>query len=167
MNCKLGLFALFFSSLLWQTEVEGMAGTGMEKEPDVVLRKQDSGTEITVKAGQVIPVQLARVGGTGYWWYAQNPDGRYFFPLPEETRTVSDGRVGGPVLGLWTFRAKEKGTSEIKMDYYPRWEGSDRAIALFIVKIRIESDTCSRESRRLGILAHLKKMDHLQILVNV
>ena len=115
-----------------------MAGARVEKEPDVVLRKQDSGKEITVKAGQVIQVRLEGVGGTGYRRYTQNPDARYSLPLSEETRTVSDGRVGGPVLGLWTFRAKEKGPSEIKMDYYRGGEGSDRALDHFIVKIRIE-----------------------------
>ncbi len=118
MNRKLGLFTLLFFSLLWQIEMGGMAEASMENDPDVTLQKQDSGKEITVKAGQVIQVQLEGMGGTGYWWYAQNLDARYVLLLSEKTRTVSDGRLGGPVLGLWTFRAKEKGTTEIKMDYY-------------------------------------------------
>ena len=56
----------------------------------------------------------------------------------EKTKSVSDGRVGGPVLGLWTFRAKEPGTVEIKMDYYRIWEGSAKAIDHFQVRIKVE-----------------------------
>jgi len=81
MNCKLGLFALFFSSLLWQTEVEGMAGASMEKEPDVVLRKQDSGKEITVKAGKVIQVQLERGGESAIGGMHKTPAPGIFCPF--------------------------------------------------------------------------------------
>jgi hypothetical protein len=51
----------------------------------------------------------------------QNLDARHLELLSEKTRAASDGRVGGPVLGLWTFQAKEPGSTEIKMDYYRKW----------------------------------------------
>jgi predicted secreted protein len=115
-----------------------MAGVSMGNEPDVVLQKQDSGKEITIKAGQGIQIQLEGLGGTGYWWYVENLDARRMELLSEKTKSVSDGRVGGPVLGLWTFRAMEPGTVEIKMDYYRIWEGSAKAIDHFQVRIKVE-----------------------------
>jgi predicted secreted protein len=134
---KMVLFT-FLASLWGLTEFSGMAGVCMGNEPDVVLQKQDSGKEITIKAGQGIQIQLEGLGGTGYWWYVENLDARRMELLSEKTKSVSDGRVGGPVLGLWTFRAMEPGTVEIKMDYYRIWEGSAKAIEHFQVRIKVE-----------------------------
>ena len=119
--------------------LSGLSEVGaMGKEPEVTLQKQDNGKEINLKAGQVVQVQLAGTGGTGYWWYVQNLDARLLELLSEKTKAASDGRVGGPVLGLWTFQAKEPGSTEIKMDYYRKWEGIARAAERFQVKITIE-----------------------------
>ena len=132
------LFTFFFFSLIWQSVVGEMAGASMENEPDVILNKQDSAKEISAKPGQVIQVQLEGMGGTGYWWYVQNLDARHVELLSEKTKAASEGRVGGPVLGLWTFRVKEPGTTEIKMDYFRSWEGVASALEHFRVKITVE-----------------------------
>ena len=138
MKGRMFLFTFFFFSLICQPGVGGMAGANMENEPDVILNKQDSGKEISSKPGQVIQVQLEGMGGTGYWWYVQNLDTRHVELLSEKTKAVSDGRVGGPVLGLWTFRVKEPGTTEIKMDYFRSWEGVASALEHFRVKITVK-----------------------------
>jgi len=119
--------------------LSGLSEVGaMGKEPEVILQKQDNGKGMKLKAGQTFQVQLEAMGGTGYWWYVQGPDARHLELLSEKTRAASDGRVGGPVLGLWTFQAKERGTTEIKMDYYRKWEGVGKAIEKYRVKITIE-----------------------------
>ena len=133
------MFLLTFLASLWGlTEFSGMEGVSMGNEPDVILQKQDNGKKITVKAGQVIQIQVEGMGGTGYWWYVQNLDAERVELLSEKTKVASDGRMGGPVLGLWNFRAKEPGTTEIKMDYYRSWEGSAKAADHFQVRITIE-----------------------------
>jgi len=81
----------------------------MEKDPGVILRKQDDGTEVKLKAGQSFQIQLEATGGTGYWCYLKPPDARHVELLAEETRVQADGRLGGPVLGIWTFQAWEHG----------------------------------------------------------
>jgi len=134
---KMVLFT-FLASLLGLTEFSGMAGVSMGNEPDVILQKQDSGKEITVKVGQDIQIELEGLGGTGYWWYVENFDARPMELLSEKTKSVSDGRAGRPVLGLWTFRAKNPGTVEIQLDYYRIWEGSAKAIDHFQVRIKVE-----------------------------
>ena len=131
------LFTLFIS-FAGQTELGGMAGVSMANEPDVILTKQDNGKEITLKVGQVIQVQLEGIGGTGYWWHVENLDPSHWEILSEKTRPVSNGRLGGPVLGFWTFRAKGPGTAEIAMDYYRTWEGVAKALDHFGVKIKIQ-----------------------------
>lgn len=119
--------------------LSGISTVGaMGKEPALILQKQDSGKEITLKPGQIVQVQLTGIGGTGYWWYVQGPDARHLELVSEKTRVTSDRRVGGPVLGIWTFRAKEPGITEIKMDYYRTWEGVEKAIEKFRVKVTID-----------------------------
>jgi predicted secreted protein len=123
----------FFIFLSGISKVEAM-----EKEPALILQTQDNGKEISSKPGQIVQVQLAGMGGTGYWWYVQGPDSRHLLLVSEKTRAAADDRVGGPVLGIWTFRTKESGITEIKMDYYRKWEGVDKAIKKFRVKVTID-----------------------------
>jgi predicted secreted protein len=110
----------------------------MGKEQEVILQKQDNGKELKLKAGQIFQIRLEATGGTGYWWYVQPLDARYVESLGEKTQVQAKGRVGGPVLGIWTFQAKGAGTTEIRMDYYRKWEGVQKAIEKFRVKITIE-----------------------------
>ena len=113
-------------------------GPAMENEPAVVLQKQDNGKEVCIKGGQVFQIQLEGMGGTGYCWYVQPSDVRHVELLSEKTKAQFEGRVGGPVLGLWNFRAKEPGTAEIKMDYYRNWEGIEKAAERFRLKVTVE-----------------------------
>ena len=128
----IGAFS-FFIFLSGFSEVAAMG-----KEPEVILQKQDNGKAMKLKTGQTFQIHLEAMGGTGYWWYVESLDARHLELLSEKTKTVSDGRVGGPVLGLWTFKAKEPGTTEIKMDYYRKWEGVEKVLEKYRVKITIE-----------------------------
>jgi len=110
----------------------------MGKEPEVILRKQDNGKEVKLKTGHSFQIQLEAMGGTGYWWYLQPPDARHAVLLGEKTQTQAEGRIGGPVLGIWTFQAQNPGSTEIQMDYYRTWEGVEKAIEKFRVKITVE-----------------------------
>jgi len=113
-------------------------GRAMGNEAAVILEKQDDGKEVRIKAGRDFQVRLEGMGGTGYWWYVQPPDGRYVELLSEKTQARAEGRVGGPVMGIWTFRARAAGATEIRMDYYRAWEGIERAAERFRVKVIIE-----------------------------
>jgi len=129
----LSLMIILMIPFLGQSE-----GRAMGNEPAVILKKQDNGKEVRVKGGQAFQIQLEGMGGTGYWWYVQPLDSRQVELLSEKTKTQFEGRVGGAVLGIWTFQAKEPGTTEIKMDYYRNWEGVERAAERFRVKITVE-----------------------------
>jgi len=110
----------------------------MAREPTVILRKGDHGKEFTLKRGEVFEIQLEGTGGTGYGWHVRDLDTGHLDLLGEKTKADSSGRLGGPVLGLWTFRAKEPGNTEIKLDYYRPWEGLQKAAEYFRVKIIIQ-----------------------------
>ncbi|HSR10929.1 MAG TPA: protease inhibitor I42 family protein [Thermodesulfobacteriota bacterium] len=115
----------------------GEAGETMSNAA-VVLTKEDNGKEIAVKSGDMIEVQLEAMGGAGYWWYPQDLDAGHLELVSEKTRAASEGRVGGPVLGMWGFRARQPGVTAIHMAYYRTWEGSASAASRFSVRVKIE-----------------------------
>ncbi len=133
-------FSILFLILIlfWSIPLGCMAGAEMKKGPALILSKGDGGKEFTVKTGDAIQILLEGTGGTGYWWYVQALDQSHLQFLSEGTQSASDGRVGGPVVGAWNFRAMQPGTAEIRFDYYRKWEGTARAVDHFTVKLKIE-----------------------------
>jgi inhibitor of cysteine peptidase len=106
---------------------------------DVVrLTKQDNGKEITVKVGDVIQIELKRFGATGYEWYFDKPYGEYFQLIREDTKEISrEGFVGTPVIRTWELKALKKGETEVILYLYRSWEGRDKAVDWFELKVNI------------------------------
>ncbi len=107
-------------------------------QPAVILGKQDNGREIQVRTGDVIRVDLEGLGGAGFWWYVEDLNSSCWELIGEETRRREQSRTGGPVLGQWFFQAIKKGTGEIKMGYYRKWEGRDKLADTFRIKLLIQ-----------------------------
>jgi predicted secreted protein len=131
----LASFVILFQSTLCDTmqALDKFAGEEM-----VIVQKEQSGQAITVKAGDIIQIELAEVGSAGYRWYIDNLDARYLELVSEETKKVSEkGKIGAPVMRVWRFKAKKVGQTEIKMDYYRKWEGVDKSTNNFFIKINI------------------------------
>ena len=107
-------------------------------EEKVIIRKEQSGQAITVKAGDLIQIELPELGSAGYSWYIDNLDSQYLEFISEETRKVSEeGKIGAPVMHVWCFKAKKLGQTEIKMDYYRKWEGVKKSTDHFLIRINI------------------------------
>ena len=104
----------------------------------MVIVKKDNGKEITVRNNDIFELQLESHGGTGYIWGFEVLIPDYFEVLKEETMSESKkGMTGGPVMHIWTIRAKKPGTTEMSMSLYRPWEGKDKAADRFTVKLRI------------------------------
>ena len=105
----------------------------------VILQKEDSGREVEVKSGDVIQIELSGSGGTGYWWYVTKIDAKYAELVAEETKAPPDKKVlGGPTKGIWRFKAKEPGKTDLTMKYYRVWEGPEKAAEQFSVILDIK-----------------------------
>jgi predicted secreted protein len=104
----------------------------------MTITKSDNSKEITLHEGERFRIELEELGSAGYNWYFDNLDEEQLELISKSTRTISDGKVGAPVMGVWLMKAKNKGSTEIKMDYYRIWEGKDKAIEHFSVKLLIE-----------------------------
>ena len=105
----------------------------------VILQKEDSGREVEVKSGDVIQIELSGSGGTGYWWYVTRLDSKYAELVSEETKAPSDTKLlGGPTKGIWRFKAKEPGKTDLTLKYYRVWEGPEKAAEQFSVILDIK-----------------------------
>ncbi len=105
---------------------------------EVRLSKGDSGREITVKVGDVLHIELESFGGTGYEWYFDKPIEEYFEIIRDYTEEVSaKGIVGAPVKRTWELRAVKKGETEVTLYLYRVWEGKDKTVDFFKIKVNI------------------------------
>lgn len=107
----------------------------------VLLNKQDNNKEINVRIGEVIRIELERYGSTGYEWYPDKSYGEYLELIREGMEDVKKspvkGIVGIPVRRWWELRAVKKGETEISIYLYRDWEGKDRAVDSFRVRVKI------------------------------
>jgi predicted secreted protein len=103
-----------------------------------IMTKKQSGSEITIKPGDIIQVELLTSGSAGYNWCIDQIDGEYLELISENTKRVSEGRkVGAPAIIMWQFKAKKQGSTKIKMDHYRKWEGAEKSVDHFFLKINV------------------------------
>ena len=103
-----------------------------------VLTKADSGTEIKAKPSDVIQVELQSLGSAGYSWYIDQLDKEHLDLISEKTQqTVDDNKVGASTIITWQFKVKKQGHTQLKLDYYRRWEGVKKSVDHFFLKINV------------------------------
>ena len=106
-----------------------------------IVTKMQSGSEIKVKPGDIIQIELPALGSAGYNWHIEEIDSEYLEIESESTRQVSkDGKVGAPVVGIWKFKARKQGTTGIKMDLYRKWEGAGKSVDHFSLRVFISEE---------------------------
>jgi predicted secreted protein len=113
--------------------------SAMASDPaTLTVTKAQHGREAALKVGSVLEIELPGSGGTGYTWSAVASGAPYLKLLSQTTRPDKKGRLGGPVIQVWRFKAEQPGTTEIKMAYYRPWEGVGKATDHFLIKLHIE-----------------------------
>ena len=104
----------------------------------ITVTKEHGGREIALKVGNILRIELPGKGGTGYLWLVEGTGAPYLKLMDQATRQVKEGRLGGPVIQVFRFKAAQPGATEIKMAYYRPWEGVGKAVDHFRVKLHIE-----------------------------
>lgn len=107
----------------------------------VIIRKDQNGKEIRVRRGDLIQIELPAQGSTGYTWHIDKLKAEHIAFIAKETKIdIQRGKTGAPVLELWRFRVKNKGDAEIKLDNYRTWEGKDKSVDHFLIRIHVTND---------------------------
>ena len=104
----------------------------------IKVTKEQGGQEIALKVGNILLIELPGKGGTGYSWLVTATGAPYLKLMDQTTRQLKEGRLGGPVMQVWRFKAEKPGACEIKMAYYRPWEGVGKAVDHFRLKLHIE-----------------------------
>lgn len=108
------------------------------QRPLMTLTINDDGREIEVKQGDLLRVELEGAGATGYLWQIRDLDRSRLDLVNQSTRVLlSDGRMGGPILSVFTLKAVSKGSVVLTIDYFRPWEGRAKSEKTFSVKINI------------------------------
>jgi len=140
---RLLIFPFCFAiALIGDTSCIGMTAGDkeMDKQKTVVTKEQDNGKEIRINRGDILQIELEETGSAGYGWYFDRLDTAHFALLSEETKAISPpGLIGAPVLGIWRLKTLREGSAEIKMNYYRKWEGAEKAQKLFLLKLQISN----------------------------
>lgn len=105
----------------------------------IFLGKCDDGREITIPVGSILVICLEQTAGTGYSWQIDNLDTNRLELLDTVSEPVKKDKhlVGGPMLTKWRLSTTARGDTELKMYYYRVWEGIDKAVAKFEIRVHI------------------------------
>ena len=112
--------------------------TLLAAEATITVTKEQAGGEVSLKAGEILQIELPSRGGTGYRWFAEATGAPFLKLISETARQVGESRPGSPVMQVWRFKAEKSGATEIKMAYYRSWEGVGKALDHFRIKLHIE-----------------------------
>jgi predicted secreted protein len=115
-----------------------LTGDDMNNRKTIIIRKQDNGKEIKVKCGSVVQIELEQLGSAGYSWNIDKVNTDYLVLLSDETAAGTESKIGASVLRKWRFKTIKKGSVEIKMNYYRKWEGIGKATEHFLIKLSID-----------------------------
>ncbi len=109
-----------------------------------ILTMKDSGKEIELGLGETIKVDLKFSGGTGYLWYMDGLDESHLKLIDEEVVDSSPENLergpalGGPREDIRSFKTVASGDTSLRLLQYRVWEGKERAINKFEVKLHID-----------------------------
>ncbi len=105
------------------------------------LTINDNNREMQVNFGDVLNVELKTQGGTGYSWYIDELDETHLKLINTKTKEITPKNIaGGPVFGIWSFKAIAPGETILRMLCYRVWEGKEYAIKKFEVKLHIAAE---------------------------
>ena len=75
----------------------------------ITVTKEQGGREIALKVGNILLIELPGKGGTGYSWLVEETFAPYLKLMDQTTRQLKEGRLGGPVMHVWRFKAEKPG----------------------------------------------------------
>lgn len=110
------------------------------QKADVVVDKSSNGEQVVLRRGQFLEVQLQQAGATGYLWQVVVLDKNLLDCVELASPPPGEGSMiaGAPILRTWRFKALAKGQTELKMFNYRPWEGVEKAVDKFQLKINIQ-----------------------------
>lgn len=102
--------------------------------------------DFDIAVGDIITVSLCSNASTGFQWSetAQIGDEGILEQVNHgEYVVIEAGDEGAPLVGApgreeWSFKALEKGTTTVAMEYSRPWEGGEKGVWTFVLTVTVE-----------------------------
>jgi inhibitor of cysteine peptidase len=102
-----------------------------------VVTDTDKGGTVEIKMGDVLEVRLNSNPSTGYMWYVHKQS-TPLLKLTSQTQTQAQPGVGRPIVQIFDFAPKSKGTGVLLLHYVRSWENPDPNEEQFSLHVTIE-----------------------------
>ena len=102
-----------------------------------LLRNQQHGKLFLARQNKTFRIELAANPTTGYNWYIAALDEKQFKVRRSGYDPAAGGRVGGGGTSYWEIIPLTKGPGMIKLLYYRVWEGAEKAVDRFQVRVLV------------------------------
>jgi len=101
------------------------------------VTESDKGSEVALRVGDILEVRLRSQPGTGYKWYV-HPNSSSLLTLIDETQTkpLTSG-FDRPVIQVFRFGAKRRGSGILLLHYIRPWEGARPDEETYNVRVSI------------------------------
>jgi len=105
----------------------------------VVLKEEDSNSEVALRVGDVLLVALKEVPSAGYKWEVLDFDRtKILFLQTEALRLSPPGVLGGTELRLFVFKAVSRGRTPLRIVYSRPWESFKGPLRAFYIEANIK-----------------------------
>lgn len=103
-----------------------------------VVTDADKGTTVEIEMGDVLEVRLNSNPTTGYTWYVHKQSTALLkLTSQSETQSTQPG-VGRPIVQIFEFAPKAKGTGVLLLHYVRSWEQPSPSEEQFELHVTIE-----------------------------
>lgn len=140
-NTKLYLIGIVLIAAISTTTVIGVGMLVAPRQPTTnaitkAISAADSGTTVTIRAGDSLRLTLQDYGDGGYSWNITGRDATRL-ALTSSDHVNGSGRIGDFGSNLWLFTALQPGTSSLEMVCARPWNQSD-VCATFTINVVIQ-----------------------------
>jgi predicted secreted protein len=102
-----------------------------------IVTDADKGLAVQLKSGDVLEVRLSSNPTTGYDWYV-HPQSTKLPKLTGQSQTDAAPGEGRPIVQIFKFEPKGKGTGTLLLHYVRSWEKPDPNEEQFSLQVTIE-----------------------------
>ena len=113
-------------------------GPAMARATTKVVTDADKGGTVTIKMGDVLEVRLSSNPTTGYAWYVHKQSTALLKLTSQSQTQPAQPGVGRPILQVFEFAPRAKGTGVLLLHYVRSWEAPDPNEEQFSLHVTIE-----------------------------
>jgi predicted secreted protein len=103
-----------------------------------VVTDADKGATVEIKMGDVLEVRLSSNPSTGYMWYLLKQSTALLKLTSQSQTEATQPGVGRPIVQIFEFAPKAKGTGVLLLHYVRSWDPPDPNEEQFSLHLTIE-----------------------------